>query len=90
MDLYDAIKEMRRLSSENISFGFSFMSYNSTERKSEGVVTVRRAILLKRESEKYHKNADIVEAYIDLDTMECKRFYQPLLMFFNGEKVVLQ
>lgn len=66
------------------------MSYNSTERKSEGVVTVRRARLLKRESEKYHKNADIVEAYIDLDTMECKRFYQPLLMFFNGEKVVLQ
>ena len=90
MNLYDAIKEMRRLSSENKSFGFSFMSYNSTERKSEGVVTVRRARLLKRESDKYHKNADIVEAYIDLDTMECKRFYQPLLMFFNGEKVVLQ
>ena len=90
MDLSDAITELRRLSSETTSFGISFMSYNSTERKSEGVVTVRRARLLKRESEKYHKNADIVEAYIDLDTMECKRFYQPLLMFFNGEKVVLQ
>ena len=33
---------------------------------------------------------EIVEAYIDLETMQCRRFYQPLLMFFNGEKVVLR
>ncbi|MBQ2993689.1 MAG: hypothetical protein IJE21_07300 [Alistipes sp.] len=90
MDLYDAIKEMRRLSAENRPFGFSFMSCNLTDRSSEGVVTVRHARLLKRESVKYHKNAEIVEAYLDLDTMESRRFYQPLLMYFNGEKVVLR
>lgn len=81
---------MRRLSKENIPFGFSFMSYNSSAQCSEGVVTVRRARLLKRESIKHHKNAEIVEAYMDLDTMECKRFYQPLLMQFNGEKISLK
>ena len=90
MDLYKAIKEMRRLTAENIPFSFSFMSCNLTNNSSEGVITVRRARLLKRESIKHHKYAEIVEAYMDLDTMECRRFYQPLLMSFNGEKVVLQ
>ena len=78
------------MSSENQPFGFSFMSCNLTSRTSDGVVTVRRARLLKRESVKHHKHAEIVEAYLDLDTMESKRFYQPLLMSFNGEIVVLQ
>lgn len=90
MKVFEAIKEMRRLSAENKSFGFSFMSCNLTNQSSEGVITVRKARLLKRESIKHHKNAEIVEAYIDLDTMKSRRFYQPLLMSFNGEKVVLQ
>ena len=90
MKVYDAIKEMRRLSAENRPFSFSFMSCNLTDRSSEGVVTVRRAKLLKRECVAHHKHADMVEAYIDLDTMESRRFYQPLLMYFNGEKCVLQ
>ncbi|MBR2006369.1 MAG: hypothetical protein IKA01_00120 [Alistipes sp.] len=90
MDLYEAIRQMRQLSKENIPFSFSFMSYNSAEQHSEGIVSVRRARLQKRESIKHHKNAEIVEAYIDLDTMECKRFYQPLLMMFNGEKISLK
>ena len=51
---------------------------------------MRRARLLKRERIEHHKHAEIVEAYIDLETMQYRRFYQPLLMFFNGEKVVLR
>lgn len=90
MNLYEAIKEMRRISSENGVFCFSFMSYNSTTQRSDGIIHVRHARLLKRESLKHHKNAEIVEAYIDLDTMQCKRFYQPLLMSFNGQKTILQ
>ena len=90
MNLYDAIKEMRRMTAENKAFSFTFMSYNSANRSSEGVVNVRHARLLKRESLKHHKNAEIVEAYLDLDTMQSKRFYQPLLMSFNGQKVTLQ
>jgi len=27
---------------------------------------------------------------MNLDTMQTRRFYQPLLMTFNGEKVTLQ
>lgn len=90
MNLYEAIKEMRRISAENGVFSFAFMSYNSTAQRSAGVVNVRRARLLKRESTKHHKNAEIVEAFLDLETMEAKRFYQPLLMSFNGQKVILR
>lgn len=90
MNLYEAIREMRRISAEKGVFSFSFMSYNSTAQRSDGVVIVRRARLLKRESTKHHKNAEIVETYLDLDTMQSKRFYQPLLMSFNGQKVILR
>lgn len=90
MDLYDAIHEMRRLSAEGVPFGFSFMSYNASAGTSDGVVEVRHARLRKRERVEHHRDAEIVEAYLDLDTMQPRRFYQPLLMSFNGEKVVLQ
>lgn len=90
MDLYDAIHEMRKLSEKNSPFEFTYMSCDMTRAKSQGVVHVNHGRLLSRESEKSHKDADIVERYINLDTMETRHFYQPLLMTFNGTKVTLQ
>lgn len=81
---------MRRLSDEGRSFSFSFMSYNATTGKSEGIVEVAHARLRKREMREHHRDADIVEAYVNLDTMQDRRFYQPLLMTFNGEPVILK
>lgn len=90
MNLYDAIKEMRRLSAEGECFSFTFMSYNSTAGTSDGIVSVLHGRLLKRERKEHHRHAEIVEAYLNLDTMESRRFYQPLLMTFNGQKVTLE
>ena len=81
---------MRRLSKLKIPFSFTFMSCNLTDGRSEGIVEVKKARLLQRQSEKYHQHADIVEKYIDLDTMKARQFYQPLLMTFNGIQVILQ
>ena len=89
MNVYEALSEMRRLSENGEYFEFSFMSYNPTAGTSEGVVYVRRGILRHRETEAHNRNADIVEAYTDLETGGQRRFYQPLLMTFNGEKTVL-
>ena len=89
MKVYEAIREMRRLTEEGKPFSFSFMSYNSDKGTSDGIVEVRHARLRKRESAKHHRYSEYVEAYLDLDTMEPRRFYQPLLMTFNGEKTVL-
>lgn len=90
MDLYEALHKMRNLSEKNIPFEFSFMSCDLSRAKSQGVIHVSRGRLLSRESKEHHSDADIVERYIDLSTMEARRFYQPLLMTFNGTKVNLQ
>lgn len=89
MRLFDAIKEMRRLSKDNIPFSFSFMSYNSSKDSSEGVVFVRQGRLRARESTKFNSQAEGMESYIDLERMEVRQFHQPLLMTFNGEKVTV-
>ena len=90
MDLYDAIHKMRELSDKNTPFEFTYMSCDQTRAKSQGVIHVNRGRLLSRESGAHHKDADIVERYINLNTMETRHFYQPLLMTFNGIKVTLQ
>lgn len=89
MNIWDAIHKMRQLSKENVPFSFSFMSYNSSAGTSEGVVYVRHGRCLQRESERYNRHAEEMERYMDLDSMEPRRFWHPLLMTFNGEKVTL-
>lgn len=87
MELFEAIRQMRELSKRNISFGFSFMSYNETAQRSEGIVEVRHARLRARTQEAHHRNAEIIEEYVNTDTGDARRFYQPLLLGFNGQKV---
>lgn len=89
MNVYEAIEKMRKLSAAGESFSFTFMSYNSSAGKSDGVVEVRHGILRARQSADYNKNAEYMESYIDLDTGEYRQFWQPLLMTFEGEKTIL-
>lgn len=87
MKLYDAIAEMRRLSKEGRPFSFTYMSYNSTKQTTDGVIHVQQARLAGRESEKYNRFAEDQERYYNLTTGEIRRFWHPLLMDFNGEKI---
>lgn len=89
MNVYEALAEMRRLSEEGSSFSFSFMSYNPTKGTSDGIVYVRRGTLRHREAKEHNRNADLIEGYTDLETGEPRRFFQPLLMTFNGQKLIL-
>lgn len=89
MNVYEAIEKMRKLSAAGESFSFTFMSYNSSAGKSDGVVEVRHCMLRARQSADYNKNAEYMESYIDLDTGEYRQFWQPLLMTFEGEKTIL-
>lgn len=90
MTVYEAIKNMRELTKQGKSFSFTFMSYSRDRQTSHGIVEVRRARLRKRNKTEYNQMAEIMEEYLDLDTNEPKHFYQPTLMFFNGEKLTLQ
>lgn len=90
MKLYEAINRMRQLTAEGKSFSMSFMSFNSTEMKSEGVVDVSQAKLRKKADAGRYKNADFLMPYQDLDKGEARQFYLPLLMSFNGEKITIR
>lgn len=87
MIIWDAIQAMRQLSDEGKAFSFSFMSCDRTKERSEGIIEVLNGRLLSRERADKYADAEIIERYINLDTMEVRRFYQPLLMTFNGENV---
>jgi len=87
--LFDAIHEMRRLTHEGIPFSMTYMSFNETNGTSEGIIHVRSAKLRARERKDFNRNAEDQEAYLNLDTNEPRRFWHPLLMEFNGEKVTL-
>lgn len=90
MKLYDAIKKMRELSAEGKTFSFSFMSYNSSESSSEGVVDVKSARLRKRAMSDSYRNADALITYTDCSTGDARQFYLPCLMVFNGQKVSIR
>lgn len=81
---------MRRLSERRESFSFSFMSYSHTRRKSDGVMTVRRARLCKQSRKEHNRYADYMLNYIDLDTGERASCWQPLLLTFNDEELELK
>ena len=84
MNVFQAIDEMRQLSSEGKSFSFSFMSYSYERRKSDGVITVNNARLRKQSHKENNRFADYMLNFINLDTMECAgSLYCCLLMIMN-------
>lgn len=89
MDVYAAIDEMRRLSARRESFSFSFVSFSISRRKSEGVVTVRRARLCKQSRRERNQYSDYMLDYIDLETGERHTCWQPLLLTFNDQELEL-
>lgn len=89
LTVFEAINEMRELSSKDVPFSFSFMSYDRTAQQSHGIVEVRRARLKRRTKEADYQNTEMIEEYTDLDIMEPRRFYHPTLMTFNGHRVTL-
>ena len=89
MTVYEAIKRMRELTQSGQSFSFSFMSYSMSRRESHGIVEVRRARLEKASTREQNKHAEIMLNYFDMDLMENRRCYQPLLLTFEGQNLEL-
>lgn len=88
--VFQAINQMRKLSAAGETVAFTFMTFSQTTGKSSGIKEVRRARLKNRTNEADFLNAEMIEEYVDMDSMESRRFYQPLLMSFNGQKVELK
>jgi len=86
--LYDAIKQMRAISSRKGSFSIVFLSYSRSRGTSDGIVEVPRA-RLRPQQFPATKYSDIMLNYVDTDTGEAHHLWQPLLMYFNGMKIKL-
>jgi len=90
LKVFEAIRQMRELSKQEKPFSFSFMSYSHTKQKSAGVVQVRRGLLRRRPaSDKHNRYEPFMENYYDLDAQEDRRFWQMLLISFNGQNAEL-
>jgi hypothetical protein len=85
MKVYEAIKEMRRMSGNNEPFSFSYMSYSIDTGKSGGVIEVQHALLVHRSKASKDAYADHKLLYKDLDTNELRQCWQPLLMTLNNK-----
>lgn len=87
INIYTALRVMRKLSNENIPFSIEFISCNRSRQESHGLVRVEKAILSKglRDNQSIHSQNLI--AYEDINSKEKKHFWLPLLMKFNGLKI---
>ena len=88
--LYQAIKEMREISASGRYFTFSHISYNRDTRKTNGIREVRRAKLRPAAKGDDIRNSDFKLFYYDELYHESRVCWQPLLLYFNGKKVILQ
>lgn len=89
MHLFDAIHEMRQISKKQGSFSMVFMSYSRSRGSSDGIVEVQRARLRPQQAVQT-TFSDHMLNYVDLDTGEEKRLWQPLLMYFNNQKISIK
>lgn len=87
INIYDALKLMRKLSKQNFPVTFSFISCDRTKQVSHGLVTVKNGILTAGLPSKKSKYANNLIAYEDMDTGKRKHFWLPLLMTVNDLKI---
>lgn len=89
IQLYDAIKEMRRLTALQRPFSFIHATYEKPERKSHGFRIVRHALLRPSAKEDSVQYADEKLFYTDLDINEPRNCWQVLITYFNDKRIYI-
>ena len=84
MNVYEAISQMKVLTDQGKTFSFSFMSYSIDKHKSHGIVTVEHAKLRAGNRKDRTRYKDYLLNFVDMDTLEEKSCWQPLLLEFIG------
>lgn len=87
--LYEAIKEMRKLTAKGKPFSFSHVTYDRLRQNTHGIREVQNAILRPAAKEDDVENADNKLFYIDKDIHQSRVAWQPLIVSFNGIPVKL-
>ncbi|WP_372744278.1 hypothetical protein [Lutibacter sp.] len=87
--LHEALQRMRELTELNIPFSFGFYTCNTTNGTSDGYKVVSKGLLRVGYRDNQSGKANVLIGYIDVQKEDKNRwFYIPLLMMFNGVKVI--
>ena len=89
INIYEAITKMRKLTERGETFSIAFMSCDTSREKSSGMVELPKVKLRAGAADDAFKNSCHVINYLNVETNIPGRFYQILLMYFNGMKVEL-
>jgi len=89
IDLYEAIREMRKFSQQGKSFSFVHATYNRYTGTCEGIRAVQNAHLRPASKGDDLANADYKIFYFDEDLQQPRICWQPLILFFGNKKVIL-
>lgn len=80
---------MRRLSSAGESFSIVFAGFEKTTGKATGIHQVNRCQLRAATPIAGNKYSDYFLNIIDLDTNKPRKCWQPLVLYFNNQKISL-
>jgi hypothetical protein len=83
---FEAVKRMRELTEKGIPFTFEFLSYNSTNKISDGFKVVSKCQLRKGYRADQSDKADILIGYVN-EYGENRWFYLPLIIKFNSYSI---
>lgn len=89
IDLYEAIRQMRKLSQEGKSFSFVHSTLNRDKNTCEGIRYVKSAHLRPSAKGDDLDNADYKIFYFDEEIGSPRICWQMLIMFFDDKKVIL-
>ena len=83
INLFEAVRRMRRLTELGVPFEFTFLSYNGTSCTTNGIKTVYKSQLRKGYRDDQSEKASILIGYVN-EHGSNRWFYLPLLVSFNG------
>ncbi|MHC1707487.1 MAG: hypothetical protein AB9842_08195 [Bacteroidales bacterium] len=87
--LFQAVRQMRKITSEGQTFSFTHVSYNRDSMKSDGIRHVRKAKLRPAAKNDDVTHSDHKLFYYDMEIQAPRTAWQALIIFFNGMKVIL-
>lgn len=89
IDLWAAIKQMREMSKVGRPFSIEFMGCNYTKGHSTGRHKIQLCLLRSSTHQKNNQYSDFMLNLLDVETGKARQCWQPLLMFFNDQKIVI-
>ncbi|HLP05087.1 MAG TPA: hypothetical protein VK152_06635 [Paludibacter sp.] len=86
IQVYDAIRQMERISEAGGEFSFSFVKYNRQNGKGGDIARISRARLRKKTPNDVIEHSDYKLFFTDLDANLPRNCWQILILEFNGQK----